>query len=57
LFRLYLKNKKNVHEDFLLGDNEGHLDLPRMNKAGFSGGFLQYMFLPKRKKLNLLINQ
>jgi membrane dipeptidase len=39
LFRLYLKNKINAHEDFLQGDNEGHLDLPRMEEAGFRGGF------------------
>ena len=39
LFRLYLKNKFNAHEDFLHGDNEGHLDLPRMEEVGFAGGF------------------
>jgi len=39
LFRLFLKNKINAHEDFLQGDNEGHLDLPRMEEAGFRGGF------------------
>ena len=49
LFRLYLKNKKNVHEDFLLGDNEGHLDLPRMKKAGFSGGFFA-IYVPSQEE-------
>ena len=49
LFRLYLKNKKNVHEDFLLGDNEGHLDLPRMNKAGFSGGLFA-IYVPSQEE-------
>ena len=39
LFRLFLKNKINAHEDFLLGDNEGHLDLPRMEEVDFRGGF------------------
>ncbi len=39
LFRLYLKHKFNAHEDFLYGDNEGHLDLPRMEEVGFAGGF------------------
>ena len=39
LFRLFLKNKIDAHEDFLQGDNEGHLDLPRMEEAGFRGGF------------------
>ena len=39
LFRLYLKNKKNAFLDFIQGDNEGHLDLPRMQQSGFHGGF------------------
>tara|TARA_Y100000768_G_scaffold94013_1_gene68036 strand:+ start:671 stop:1747 length:1077 start_codon:yes stop_codon:yes gene_type:complete len=39
LFRLYLKNTKEVHYDFINGDNQGHLDLPRMIKSNFSGGF------------------
>lgn len=39
LFRLYLKNSQDAHLDFLNGDNEGHLDLPRMEKSGFAGGF------------------
>ena len=49
LFRLFLKNKKNVHQDFLLGDNEGHLDLPRMNKAGFRGGFFA-IYVPSQEE-------
>ena len=39
LFRLFLKNKIDAHKDFLEGDNEGHLDLPRMEEVGFRGGF------------------
>ena len=39
LFRLYLKNHNLAYEDFIKGDNEGHLDLPRMKKVGFKGGF------------------
>ena len=39
LFRLYLKNSNLAYQDFLNGDNEGHLDLPRMKEAGFCGGF------------------
>tara|TARA_Y100000996_G_scaffold404555_1_gene378770 strand:+ start:1194 stop:2270 length:1077 start_codon:yes stop_codon:yes gene_type:complete len=39
LFRLYLKNSKDPHLDFINGDNEGHLDLPRMKQSSFSGGF------------------
>ena len=50
LFRLYLKNKINAHEDFLQGDNEGHLDLPRMEEAGFRGGFFAiYVPSPEAK--------
>ena len=56
LFRLFLKNKINAHEDFLLGDNEGHLDLPRMEEVDFRGGFLQFMFLHLRLKLAPVIN-
>src|SRR5210317_652053 len=43
LFRLFLKNKINVHEDFLQGDNEGHLDLPRMEEVVLKEDFLQFM--------------
>jgi membrane dipeptidase len=39
LFRLFLKNKIDAHKDFLEGDNEGHLDLPRTEEVGFRGGF------------------
>lgn len=38
LFRLYKKASPTAKHDFLAGDNEGHLDLPRMLKAGFGGG-------------------
>ena len=38
LFRLFLKNKPDSYLDFIDGDNEGHLDLPRMNQANFKGG-------------------
>ncbi len=49
LFRLFLKDKENIHEDFLLGDNEGHLDLPRINQAGFSGGFFA-IYVPSQEE-------
>lgn len=49
LFRLFLKDKKNVHEDFLIGDNEGHLDLPRIREAGFSGGFFA-IYVPSQEE-------
>ena len=38
LFRLYKKQFPGVERDFIDGDGEGHLDLPRMRKAGFAGG-------------------
>ncbi|MDC3041676.1 membrane dipeptidase, partial [bacterium] len=38
LFRLFLKNKPDSYLDFIDGDKEGHLDLPRMNQANFKGG-------------------
>ena len=39
LFRLFLKNKIDAHEDFLQGDNEGHLDLPRMEELIIHGHY------------------
>ncbi|WP_112662899.1 dipeptidase [Microvirga flavescens] len=38
LYRL-LQGKAQPERDFLEGDNLGHLDLPRMRKGGFAGGF------------------
>jgi membrane dipeptidase len=38
LLRL-LHGKKEPERDFLEGDGAGHLDLPRMRKGGFAGGF------------------
>ncbi len=50
LFRLYLKNSNEAHKDFIIGDNEGHLDLPRMKKVCFSGGFFAlYVPSPEAK--------
>ena len=39
LLRLWLKKDRDAAADFLNGDGEGHLDLPRMIKGGFAGGF------------------
>ena len=48
LFRLFLKKNPNSHLDFIDGDNEGHLDLPRMNQANFKGGlFAIYVPTPE----------
>ena len=38
LLRL-IRGKTHPERDFLEGDNLGHLDLPRMKKGGFVGGF------------------
>ena len=38
LLRL-MRGKTHPERDFLEGDNLGHLDLPRMRKGGFVGGF------------------
>lgn len=38
LLRL-IRGKAEPERDFLEGDNQGHLDLPRMKKGGFVGGF------------------
>ena len=37
--RLLARGERDPVEAFLHGDDEGHLDLPRMREAGFVGGF------------------
>ncbi len=39
LLRLWMKKDGDPVADFLNGDGMGHLDLPRMKKGGFAGGF------------------
>ncbi|MCB1377404.1 MAG: dipeptidase [Alphaproteobacteria bacterium] len=39
LLRLWLKKGADPVESFVNGDGLGHLDLPRMVKGGFAGGF------------------
>jgi len=39
LLRLWLKTEGDPVSDFLNGDGLGHLDMPRMKKGGFAGGF------------------
>ena len=47
LFRLLKKATRTPERDFLDGDGEGHLDLPRMRKGGFAGGlFAVYVQSP-----------
>ena len=56
LFRLYLKNHNLAYQDFLNGDNEGQLDLPRMKEANFKEVSLQYMSHPRKQPLPIVIN-
>ncbi|WP_421695827.1 dipeptidase [Aestuariivirga sp.] len=39
LLRLWSKKAGDPVSDFINGDGQGHLDLPRMIKGGFAGGF------------------
>ena len=39
LLRLWMKTGGDPVADFLQGDGEGHLDMPRMKAGGFAGGF------------------
>jgi membrane dipeptidase len=39
LLRLWSKKQGDPVKDFLRGDGEGHMDLPRMLRGGFAGGF------------------
>ncbi|MFO1123569.1 MAG: dipeptidase [Hyphomicrobiales bacterium] len=45
LLRLWSKTDGNPVRDFVEGDGQGHLDLPRMNRGGFAGGFFA-IFVP-----------
>jgi membrane dipeptidase len=38
LLRLWLKKSTRAVSDFIDGDGQGHLDLPRMHDGGFAGG-------------------
>lgn len=45
LLKLWLKKGGDKVADFIKGDGEGHMDLPRMIKGGFAGGFFA-IFVP-----------
>lgn len=45
LLRLWMKREGDPVADFITGDGVGHLDLPRMVKGGFAGGFFA-IFVP-----------
>jgi membrane dipeptidase len=48
LLRLWNKTGGDAAADFLNGDGQGHLDLPRMRKGRFAGGFFA-IFAPAPK--------
>ncbi len=53
LFRLNKKATKTPERDFIKGDDEGHLDLPRMLKGGFAGGLFA-VYVPPTESLEKL---
>ena len=55
LFRLFLKKNPKSYLDFIEGDNEGHLDLPRI-KLILKEAYVPYMFLLQNKIFLILIN-
>jgi membrane dipeptidase len=52
LWRLYEKDKADVELDFIAGDGEGHLDLPRMRAGGFAAGLFA-IYIPNEEPLHL----
>jgi membrane dipeptidase len=53
LFRLNKKATKTPERDFVDGDGEGHLDLPRMLTGGFAGGLFA-VYVPPKESLEAL---
>ncbi len=51
LLRLLKKAKDGVEIDFIEGDGEGHLDLPRMREGGFGGGLFA-VYIPSGGRLS-----
>jgi membrane dipeptidase len=51
LLRLWSKKEGDPVADFVDGDSHGHLDLPRMLKGGFAGGFFA-IFVPSPNDRN-----
>ena len=45
LLRLFRKSKPGIEQDFLRGDGEGQMDLPRMQKGRMGGGMFA-IFIP-----------
>ena len=55
LLRLWMKKQGDPVADFLNGETGGHLDLPRMIKGGFQGGFFA-IFAPSPEDADALIS-
>lgn len=53
LLRLHEKQKLRVELDFVLGDGEGHMDLPRMRQGGCGGGLFA-IYIPNEDELSQL---
>lgn len=53
LYRLNKKAGKTPERDFVDGDGEGHLDLPRMLQGGFAGGLFA-VYVPPKESLEAL---
>ena len=51
LLRLWMAKSGDPVREFLEGDGKGHLDLPRMVKGGFAGGFFA-IFVPSADNPN-----
>jgi membrane dipeptidase len=56
LLRLFEKYSSDIHWDFLRGDGEGHLDMPRMLQGGFGGGMFA-IYIPSDDELQSLDEQ
>jgi membrane dipeptidase len=53
LLRLYEKQTPKPELDFVHGDGEGHLDLPRIKRGGFAGGLFA-IYIPNEGELGHL---
>ena len=56
LLRLMRKSRPDAERDFLDGDGEGQLDLPRMLKGGFAGGIFA-IYIPSSEEMDTLDEQ
>ena len=52
LLKLYYSNSKIKINDFIEGNNNYHIDMPKIKKANFIGGFLQFFHLMKNQVKN-----